>query len=136
MIDPVICPDCGQCMILRQTSKFSYGDGTPRQFYGCSQWPHCRATHGAHPDGRPLGIPGDQPTKLARNDAHRYFDLLWKSGKMSRRESYRWMQRSLNLSVDQAHIGKFDIAMCRELIEVITEWFPALIALEKQGASR
>ena len=42
------CLECGASMMLRE-SKFGL-------FYGCSTFPVCRATHGAHKDGRPLGI--------------------------------------------------------------------------------
>jgi ssDNA-binding Zn-finger/Zn-ribbon topoisomerase 1 len=68
------CPDCGAMMSLR-ASKFGL-------FYGCSMFPQCRATHGAHPWGAPLGIPAKRDTKMARIRAHAAFDRLWKEGRM------------------------------------------------------
>lgn len=64
------CPDCGAMLVLRR-GRFDL-------FYGCERYPACRGSHGAHPDGRPLGIPADAATRKARNDAHGYFDRLWR----------------------------------------------------------
>ena len=50
------CPECNSPFILRQR-RF---DGN--LFYGCSKFPECKETHGAHPTGEPLGIPGDKET--------------------------------------------------------------------------
>ena len=35
-------------------------------FYGCSRYPVCQNTHGAHPDGTPLGKPANKATREAR----------------------------------------------------------------------
>lgn len=42
------CSECSGSMTLRN-SRYGF-------FYGCSRFPDCRATHGAHPDGQPLGL--------------------------------------------------------------------------------
>lgn len=34
-----------------------------RSFFGCVGCPRCRATHGAHADGSPLGIPANAETQ-------------------------------------------------------------------------
>ena len=52
------CPECGARMPW-QMSK--YGG-----FYSCERYPICKGTHGAHPDGSPLGIPANWATKDAR----------------------------------------------------------------------
>jgi ssDNA-binding Zn-finger/Zn-ribbon topoisomerase 1 len=70
----VICPKCGSEMMLRTTTKYTYPNGDPRKFYGCSKWPACNGTHGANPDGTPLGIPGNDEVKEARHKAHVAFD--------------------------------------------------------------
>lgn len=105
------CPECGSPMKLRSSR---YGP-----FYGCTAYPDCKATHGAHPDGKPLGTPADKPTKAKRIEAHDAFDKLWKENGMTRGDAYRWMQRVLNLSAREAHIGSFDIAMCERLISAV-----------------
>ena len=113
------CPECGADMVLRSTTKFTYKkSGAPRKFWGCSRWPHCNGIHGAHPDGRPLGIPGNQATKEARIRAHAIFDKLWKGTTTSRTSAYRWLEFELGLQPGTAHIGAFDIAMCEKVIEV------------------
>ena len=112
------CPDCGSDMILRP-SKYGL-------FYGCTQYPKSKSTHGAHPDGKPLGIPANKETKEWRMRAHDEFDGLWK-GKapvMNRKESYVWMQKTMEMTTDEAHIGKFDIKQCQDLIEAITYFEP------------
>lgn len=116
--EDVICPECGKRMVLRETHRF-LRNGNPRKFYGCLGYPKCRATHGAHQDGRPLGIPANEETKLARVQAHAVFDRLWKTGTMSRKQAYVHMRELMGLSKDNAHIGKFTKEQCDRLIELL-----------------
>lgn len=102
-------------MVLRE-GKFG-------MFYGCVRYPACDATHGAHADGTPLGIPADKETKQARIEAHAVFDELWrkasKKGKKSaRQKAYAWLREELGLTKEECHIGRFDKAMCQRVIEV------------------
>ena len=115
---PPTCAECGAPMVLRTARK---GPGAGRCFWGCSTFPRCRATHGAHPDGRPLGVPGDRATKAARIRAHDAFDPIWRSGVISRSGAYRWMRRALGLSEAEAHIGRFTIAQCDALIAAVAQ---------------
>lgn len=112
------CPDCGASMELRISRH--------GKFYGCTRYPKCFATHGAHSDGRPLGRPASKETKQWRIKAHDAFDLLWKpnpvlswSGKMKRKEAYRWMRNVMNLPEPEAHIGMFTKEQCKQLIEKV-----------------
>lgn len=106
------CPECGGEMVLRNSR---YG-----KFYGCANYPDCDGKHGAHQaTGEPLGIPADRATRRARIEAHDAFDLVWKTGKMSRRSAYRWMQKAMNLSRDEAHIGRFTKEQCQRLINAV-----------------
>ena len=50
--------------------------------------------------------------------AHKAFDPLWSSGKMSRAKAYKWLGKRLNLTPENTHIGMFDEQMCREVIKV------------------
>lgn len=98
-------------------------------FYGCENYPECQASHGAYPDGRPMGIPGDKATKKARVIAHRIFDRLWKreegrEPRMTRTQAYAWMQRQLKLTSDEAHLGRFTSEQCQQLIEAVKEKYP------------
>ncbi len=112
MAEPINCGECGAPMVLKRSPRFGL-------FFGCTRWPHCTGTHGAHQQTRaPLGTPANKETKQARIEAHRLFDKLWKAddGKlMTRGAAYRWMQEELGLSKDDAHIGKFDVATCDRL---------------------
>lgn len=111
------CPECGQPMVLRRSKR--------GPFYGCSAWPQCDGSHGAHPDGRPLGIPADKKTKQARIVAHAAFDRLWKSFGERRRRStartraYRWLESEMKLSTDDCHIARFTRAQCEEVVRLV-----------------
>lgn len=94
-------------MVLR-TSRFGL-------FYGCTQFPACKAAHGAHKDGRPLGVPANKATKDARIAAHEAFDQIWKNKHMKRKAAYAWMQTAMSLPADEAHIGRFTIEQCEQL---------------------
>jgi len=113
------CPECGAGMTLRSTSKFKHANGDDRLFYGCSRWPACKGTHGAHPSGAPLGTPATGDTKKARITAHAAFDRLWKplGARLTRDEAYLWMQSKMGLRSDEAHIGGFNAEQCAQLIQ-------------------
>lgn len=98
-------------MVLRH-SQYGY-------FYGCSKYPECKGTHGAYANGTPKGIPGDKETRLARMAAHDAFDALWKTYGMSRNESYRFLQRTMDMTPEEAHIGRFTKEQCAKLIALL-----------------
>ncbi len=104
------CPLCGKPMVLRQ-SRFG-------KFYGCSGYPQCKTTHGAHPDGKPLGIPADKETRDLRIKAHellnKVFDYNTKDG---RRKMYSW----LKWNTTEGHISMLDKYELLILIEVLND---------------
>ena len=114
----IICPECNSLMVLRETNKFTYPDGTPRKFYGCSNWPKCKATHSAHKDGSPLGIPANKQTKILRIEAHKTFDKLWKNKLMSREYAYAWLAEEMHINFNFCHIGMFNEDQCRQVINI------------------
>ena len=125
----VRCPDCGTKMTLRFTAKHdkfkrSLG-GRPNKkttsvWYGCPKWPDCKGSHGAHPNGKPLGIPANKETKAARIRAHAAFDYLWQDKDMpyyeNRSGAYAWITRALDIEGEDAHIAKFDEQQCEQLV--------------------
>ncbi len=115
------CPECGADMVLRQTTKYTYNNGQPRRFYGCSRWPDCNAAHGAHPDGTPLGTPANKATKESRIKAHNAFDGYWRERGMPRNDAYKLLQSLMGLDKNAAHIGNFDTNQCEELVRKIQE---------------
>jgi hypothetical protein len=56
-----------------------------------------------------------------RNLAHKTFDPLWQRGRMSRAEAYAWMRRTMGLTAEQAHIGRFGHIQCRALINAVAD---------------
>ena len=46
----------------------------------------------------------------------RAFDRLWRSGLMTKKEAYQWMQTEFGLHEEQAHIAQFGAYMCDRLI--------------------
>lgn len=116
----LLCPFCGNDMILKGTDKYRHRDGSLRTFYACSAYPRCKAVCGAHPDGTPSSTPADPETKLARMRAHEAFDKLWKTGRMTRPAAYVYLQKLMGLGRDEAHIGFFDKDQCESLIELLS----------------
>jgi ssDNA-binding Zn-finger/Zn-ribbon topoisomerase 1 len=120
------CAECAELgiqalMKFHPTSRFG-------PFYGCTRYPECKATHGAHKhNGAPLGKPANKATKEKRIEAHALFDQLWqgepdeKERKRKRRDSYAWMQQAMGMTKDEAHIGNFDIPTCERLMAAVRE---------------
>lgn len=119
----VLCGECGEPMVLRKSKRY------PAPFWGCSQYPKCTGTHGAHPNGRPLGVPANKETREWRIKAHAEFDLIWQTRKhgVRRKEAYRML--ALTMGVERVHIGESDIETCKVIIlnsklilKMIKEW--------------
>jgi len=129
-------PGCDGHMVLRYSKKYN------GPFYGCSNFPECRATHGAHADGRPLGKPADKFTKQCRIQAHEAFDKLWMEApkfydlpslkvqnkkarrmykriqRIARGRAYKWLEIQLGLEDGECHIGMFDADTCARVIKI------------------
>lgn len=115
------CGECGARMELCSSVKFT------KPFYGCTRYPECRGSHGAHADGAPLGKPANQETKRARIQAHAMFDQIWKQKLVTHRgAAYNWMRQVMGLTNSQAHIGEFDIQQCAELQRLVCRDYPTL----------
>jgi ssDNA-binding Zn-finger/Zn-ribbon topoisomerase 1 len=107
----VICGDCGAPMVLRRSAM--------GPFWGCTRWPACPGKHGAHPDGRPKGVPGDAATRAARIRAHEAFDPLWKGGELTRRQAYSWLAKAMGKS--PIHIGELGAEDCERVVVLCAE---------------
>jgi hypothetical protein len=70
-----------------------------------------------------LGIPADKATKKARMRAHAAFDGLWKGGPYNRAQAYSWLQRAMEMTPDEAHIGRFTEEQCDLLVERVNREF-------------
>jgi len=116
------CPECEAPMKLHETNKYKYGSGNLRKFYGCTRWPQCKGTHGAHPDGSPLGIPARKETKDARVRAHEVFDSLRIKHDVKKPHAYYWLGGKLGIPFasigSECHIAKFDLDTCEDVIRI------------------
>lgn len=102
------------------------------EIYGVSygEWPwaflcaDCGAYVGLHPfTSIPLGTLADASTRDARKRAKAAFNPLWQGHRMTRAEAYAWLANSLGLpSVDVCHIGWFDAATCKRVVDAALNW--------------
>jgi hypothetical protein len=117
------CPECSFPMTLMENRDARYPKtGTPRLYYRCGAYPRCNITHGAHPDGSPLGFPGDRQTREARYAFHEVFDQVWKSGPWSRSEAYRILQLLMDMPEEEAHVGNFSGDQCYVATQRVQEF--------------
>lgn len=127
------CPNCYASHGGRMKLRHRRSDGAP--FWGCERWPLCKATHGAHPDGKPLGVPGTPETKEARKRAHAAFDRLWSDGHMPRNAAYAWLSRAMGLPREKTHIGAFTSAQCEQAERLSMEKFES-VSSDPHGPDR
>lgn len=134
MSETVICPYCDK-PAQRVNSSVVYGRNSD---YGdiwlCRCLPDL-AYVGVHKiTGKPLGRLANRELRELKKKAHSLFDPMWKFGKMTRTEAYAWLAEKLELPLSECHIGMFDDALCRRVIELCAEAQPQ--SLELQGRDR
>lgn len=121
------CPYCGSRALLRPASVI-YGkratDPTA-PYYVCPHYPSCDSYVAAHKSSRlPMGTLANAELRHKRIQAHAAFNRLWESGLMSKRQAYLWLQAKLGLSEQEAHIGKFSMFRCEQVIQLCGSFFP------------
>lgn len=120
--NPPACGYCGGAARLRPGASVY-----PRHPYLRQRWywvcTPCDARVGCHPPGgnagdgtRPLGALANRETRSARMGAHAVFDLIWRSGLLSRREAYAALSRELGVGAGQVHIGESDVETCARIV--------------------
>jgi len=120
----LVCPECGQAMRLIETGYPDHPYGYRCIRGGCPGW------HGAHPDGSPLGVPGDRKTKAARMAAHAVFDRLWKDGYLTRKQAYAALDAAMALPSGSGHFGSFTAEQC----EKATQWAQERLDYEQRSS--
>lgn len=118
-IATVKCPYCGRDAVLANglTIYKHRPDLAELNFWLCKP---CDAYVGCHPPTRynkfssvePLGRLANAQLRKAKSSAHKVFDPIWKTGKKTRTEAYQWLAEQLDISLDECHIGMFDVDMC------------------------
>lgn len=124
MTEPPTPPPCGDCGAPMLPARSRFGP-----FWRCSRSPTCPGVHGAHPDGRPLGVPADGATRLARKRAHEVFDGLWRrslgdvgtrmpNALSPRNICYLWLSREIGIQRKDCHFARFDRVTCEHVLAV------------------
>lgn len=111
----VICPYCeGRAVLVDSAEVYSRSYG---MIWLCRPCGAYVGVHKGSPSAEPKGTLAKPELRLLRKQAHEAFDPLWISGGMSRVEAYRHLQEIMDLSPDEAHIGRFNVEQCRTLID-------------------
>lgn len=104
------CPECGKEMILRNSG---YG-----KFYACIGFPDCDCRHGAHPDGTPMGIPGNKEVRELRMEVHHICEQIWgkwDSKHCDKTAMYKWFKDN-GPKGHIAHMLKDDLLETKKLL--------------------
>jgi hypothetical protein len=113
----VVCPYCGKpaSLVVGRVIYPHRSDLADKPVWACLP---CGAWVGCHPGTkRPLGRLADADLRKAKMAAHAAFDPLWRSGEMRRKAAYAWLAKQLGITGKEAHIGMFDLATCRRVVE-------------------
>lgn len=115
MTSPVICPYCNRKAILVDSVEVygtSYG-----MIWLCRP---CHAYVGTYRNSSPLGTLANKELRKYRQQAHNLFDPTWRgTRKKSRNEAYEWLAKKLGIDKEKCHIGMFNIAQCKRVIQVM-----------------
>lgn len=80
----------------------------------------CAAYVGCHkqsPKHEPMGRLANSDLRNWKRRAHEAFDPRWRDGKEFRGKSYKWLADKLGITVDDCHIGEFDVDLCQKVVE-------------------
>lgn len=121
---PTVCQYCAGIVRL-VPAETVYDECTDRlgkkgeMLYQCQ---NCGARVGCHKGTtQPLGSLANEMLRNKRVQAHRAFDGLWKRRGMTRPDAYRWLAKEMNLPMKTAHIGGFDMAQCKKVLDLCRE---------------
>ena len=110
----VMCPYCdyeAQYIDSKEVYSKSYG-----MIYCC--WP-CDARVGVHKGtDRPLGRLANAELRKWKIKAHAAFDPMWKRDGMKRGAAYKWLRDALGVPKTECHIGKMDVDMCMNVVDL------------------
>lgn len=111
------CPYCGKPLILRSADGIYHENPKNTMLYVCKDYPQCDTYVRTHPGTSvPVGTPANRELRALRNEAHRYFDQLYRSGMMSKQDAYLWLADFLQVPLSQAHIGYLGEYYCKQVI--------------------
>ena len=112
------CPYCGSPVVFRSADGIYKENSSGAMLYVCSRYPECDSYVRAHPGSdAPMGSLANHELRTLRRTAHYYFDQLYKSGRMSREDAYRWLADKMRTPLSEAHIGHCGEYYCKQVIE-------------------
>lgn len=114
----VYCDYCGEKAELVD-SRVIYGRSYGHKVWLCRK---CMAYVCCHKGtDKPLGRLANAELRYWKRRAHDAFDPLWKYGRFRgyRNAAYAWLAQKMCLPVEKTHIGMFDVAQCKKVIEII-----------------
>lgn len=112
------CPYCGNLAEWVENKEI-YGKNYGKSSVMCWLCRSCNAYVGCHNNSKkPLGTMANAETRKWRREAHKLFDPLWKSRKMSRAKAYGLLQGHFGSII---HIAECDIEMCKKIITFLIE---------------
>lgn len=122
----ITCPNCHSKAFLRPATVV-YGPNAPdptAKLYICARYPFCDSYVAAHRKSLlPMGTLANRELRKKRKEAHRTLDKLWQSGLMSRKEAYRLLQLHFGLPEEDAHIAKFSLERCGQVIDYCSRFY-------------
>ncbi len=139
MTHAVTCPYCHQAVVLTDSAEV-YHARSFGPIYLCRP---CQAWVGCHKGTTtPLGRLADKELREWKQKAHAAFDPLWQA-KLQRRRAergpdyrkhfargsgYKWLAEQLGIPVEACHIGMFDLATCKRVVELCKPFADRLTA--------
>lgn len=123
----LVCPYCGNKTVYIDSSivynGISYG-----MIYACRP---CDAYVGVHKGtNKALGRLANYELRQAKKEAHYYFDQIAKTSLINkiwkeyipnlgnRNKAYLWLSKKMNIPKEHCHIGMFDVAECKKVVEI------------------
>jgi zinc-finger-containing domain len=77
----------------------------------------CMAYCGVHQGTNiSLGRLANEALREAKKEAHKYFNMIYEGGHMTRKEAYAWLCSMLEIPRDETHIGMFDEKLCADTV--------------------
>ena len=112
------CPYCGSHTILRSADGIYQDNSKGAMLYVCKNHPACDSYVRVHPGTNvPMGVPANWKLRKLRNEAHHYFNQLYKRGYMTKQDAYYWLADILCVPFSQAHIGYLGEYYCQKVID-------------------
>lgn len=118
VINAKICPYCKSTTKIISETEVYGKEYKGRKIIACINFPNCDSYVGTHDTGVALGRLADKNLRLAKKNAHFWFDKIWKGKYKSRDELYNELSLFLNIPKDYTHIGMFSIKTC----SIVENW--------------